>query len=144
MPMNRIKYPIMVCAFAIISTLCVAQTASKPLRIVFDVTSGDTLVHQAAIRHLNAESKAHPEGQFEVVIYGGALNMLLKDKSSVASGVMKLLDARNVSFMVCEETMHRHKVEKSQLITGVRTVPDGIVEIVEKEAAGWGYIKEAH
>jgi intracellular sulfur oxidation DsrE/DsrF family protein len=123
-------------------TFCGAQ--SKPLRIVFDVTSGDTLIHQAVIRHVSAEAKAHPDGQFEVVIYSGALNMVVKDKSVVAAGVQQLTGLKNVSFKVCSETMHRYQVEKGQLFSGVDVVPDGIVEIVEKQGAGWGYIKEAH
>ena len=117
---------------------------SKPLRIVFDVTSKDTLIHQAAVRHVSAEAKAHPEGLFEVVIYSGALNMVVKDKSVVASGIQQLAGLKNVSFKVCSETMQRYKVDKSQLLPGVDVVPDGIVEIVEKQGEGWGYIKEAH
>ena len=38
--------------------------------------------------------------------------------------------------------MKRHKIEKSQLIPGVTTVPDGILEIIMKQKEGWGYIKE--
>jgi hypothetical protein len=34
-------------------------------------------------------------------------------------------------------------VDKSQLIPGVQTVPDGIYEIIQKQHEGWGYIKAA-
>lgn len=117
---------------------------NKPIRIVFDVTSKDTLVHQATIRHVTGEVKAHPYGMFEIVLYGGSLNMVLKDKSAVAAGVQQLLTTTNVSIKVCAETMKRYKVTKDQLFNGVEVVPDGIMEIVEKEGEGWGYIKEAH
>jgi uncharacterized protein len=40
--------------------------------------------------------------------------------------------------------MKRYKVNESQLIVGVEIVPDGILEIVQRQAEGWGYIKEAH
>ena len=127
---------------ALFSILSWAQ--SKPIRIVFDVTSKDTLIHQATVRHVSAESEAHPDAQLEIVIYSGALNMVVKDKSIVAPGVQKLMTNKNVSIKVCEETMKRYNVDKSQLISGVQTVPDGILEIVEKQGEGWGYIKEAH
>jgi intracellular sulfur oxidation DsrE/DsrF family protein len=39
--------------------------------------------------------------------------------------------------------MKRHKVDVSQLIPGVTTVPDGILEIIKRQSEGWGYIKEA-
>ncbi len=117
---------------------------SKPIRIVFDVTSKDTLIHQATIRHVSLESIAHPDALLEVVIYGGSLNMVVKNKSVVAPGVQLLMSNKNVSIKVCAETMKRYNIDKSQLLSGVQVVPDGIVEIVEKQGEGWGYIKEAH
>ena len=50
---------------------------------------------------------------------------------------------KNVSFRVCEGAMKNNKVEKSQLLDGVGTVPDGIYEIISKQHEGWGYIKAA-
>lgn len=133
---------ILTVAFVILVGSAWAQT--KPLRIVFDVTSGDSLIHKAAIRHVVAESAAHPDGQFEIVIYSGALDMVVKNKSVVAPGVQKLLGSKNVSIKVCAETMKRYNVDKSALFAGVQMVDDGIVEIVERQGEGWGYIKEAH
>jgi intracellular sulfur oxidation DsrE/DsrF family protein len=40
--------------------------------------------------------------------------------------------------------MKNHNIDSSQLLSGVRTVPDGIYEIITKEREGWGYIKVAH
>jgi uncharacterized protein len=136
------KKHILTSIFTLLSFLSWAQP--KPLRIVFDVTSKDTLIHQATIRHVSLESAAHPNGLLEIVIYGGALNMVVKDKSVVASGVQLLTSNKNVSIKVCEETMKRYNISKSQLLPGVQVVPDGILEIVEKQGDGWGYIKEAH
>ena len=118
-----------------------AQT--KPVKIVFDVTSSDTLTHQAVLRHVSGMAKAYPQSTFEVVIYGGALPMVMKSKSSVAKGIQKLENNSNVSFKVCEETMKRYSVDKTQLLPTVGTVPDAIIEIVTKQGEGWGYIKEA-
>jgi len=127
---------------ALLSLFSLAQT--KPIRIVFDVTSKDTLIHQAAIRHVTLESQAHPDAQLEVVIYSGALSMAVKGKSAVSSGVEQLTANKNISIMVCAETMKRLNVDKSQLLSGVKNVPDGILEIVGKQGEGWGDIKEAH
>jgi intracellular sulfur oxidation DsrE/DsrF family protein len=117
---------------------------TKPVKIVFDVTSKDPETHQAVIRHINGMSAAYPDSKFLVVIYGGALPMLVKEKSSVESEVSNFKDSENVSFKVCEQTMKRYNVHESQLIVGVEIVPDGILEIVQRQAEGWGYIKEAH
>jgi len=117
---------------------------TKPVKIVFDVTSKDAETHQAVMRHINGMSAAYPDSKFLVVIYGGALPMLVKEKSSVANEISNFKDSKNVSFKVCEQTMKRYHVNESELIPGVQIVPDGILEIVEKQAEGWGYIKEAH
>jgi intracellular sulfur oxidation DsrE/DsrF family protein len=72
------------------------------------------------------------------------MNMALADKSVVAEDMAKLAKNENVSFKICAATMNRNKVEEAQLVKGVDVVPDGIMEIITKQAEGWGYIKEAH
>lgn len=114
----------------------------KPVKIVFDVTSDNTKVHQSTMRHVKAMSKAYPDSQFEVVMYSGAMDMVLKGKSSVEDDMKALAGNDNVSFVICQGTMKRHEVDESELIEGVTTVPDGILEIIEKQQEGWGYIKE--
>ena len=114
----------------------------KPVKIVFDVTSNNEAVHKSAMRHVKAMSEAYPDSKFEVVMYSGAMDMVLKDKSSVAEDMETLAKKDNVDFVICEGTMKRHNVDASQIITGVRSVPDGIIEIIQKQEEGWGYIKE--
>lgn len=87
-------------------------------------------------------SEAYPDSEFEVVIYGGAIDMALDGKSTVSDQIKSFEQDNNVSFKVCEGTMKRNEVPKSLLLTGVETVPDGILEIVTKQNEGWGYIKE--
>jgi len=114
-----------------------------PVKIVFDVSSSDTKVHGTAMRHVKAMAQAYPDSKFKVVIYSGALDMVVKGKSSVESDMEALANNKNVSFVVCQATMARHKVTQEQLVTGVTSVPDGILEIIQRQAEGWGYIKEA-
>lgn len=121
---------------------CMTTLAQQDVKIVFDVTSNDEGVHKSTIRHIKAMSKSYPDGQFEIVMYSGAMNMVLKNKSAVAKDLEELAKKDNVDFVICEGTMKRHKTEKGQLIEGVRSVPDGILEIVQKQQDGWGYIKE--
>jgi uncharacterized protein len=126
--------------FTVLAHFCIAQT--KPARIVFDITSKDTLAHQTVIRHIKGLSEAYPDAQLEVVIYGGALPMMMTEKSTQATKIKELSSNKNISFKVCEGTMKRYSVTKSQLLPGVGTVPDAIMEIVQKQGEGWGYIKE--
>jgi len=133
---------LLILLFCVSSYATIAQ--QKPVRIVFDITSKDTLTHQAVLRHVTGMAKSYPDSQFEVVIYGGALPMVLKEKSSVGAGIQQLAGNKQISFKVCEQTMKRYGAEKSQLVPGVVTVADGILEIVNRQSEGWGYIKEAH
>lgn len=117
---------------------------TTPIKIVFDVTSSNEKVHQSALRHVDLMSKSYPESKFEVVVYSGALNMLVKGKSSVTDQVEKFSDNDNISFVVCSMSMKRHNITKADLLNGVEPVPDGILEIYQKQSEGWGYIKEAN
>ncbi|MCJ7465787.1 MAG: DsrE family protein [Maribacter sp.] len=116
----------------------------KPVKIVFDVTSSNIAVHQSAVRHMTMMSNAYPDSKFEMVVYSGAYEMMVKDKSAVSKEIETLAKNKNVDLVVCQASLNRHKIEASQLLPGVRAVPDGILEIIEKEGLGWGYIKEAH
>ena len=115
--------------------------AQKDYKVVFDLTSNDTLNHKAVIRWTNEIVNASNDAQVEVVFYGNSLDMVQKDKSVVANDIEKLAANKNVAFKVCAVAMKAHNVDKSQLIPGVETVPDGIYEIVKKEKDGWAYIK---
>ena len=121
----------------------IAIAQDKPIKVVFDVTSKNTGVHESTIRHVTFMSKTYENAEFEVVIYSGALQMLLKDKSTVASEISELVKKDNITFVVCQGTMKRYKMDKSHLIDGVISVPDGLLEIVQKQQQGWSYIKEA-
>jgi uncharacterized protein len=117
---------------------------AKPYNVVFDLTSADTNNHKSVIRMIKMIKETNPDAKLEVVFYGQSLGMITKDKSIVADDIQKLTSAgKDVHFKVCEMAMKRHKIEKSQLVPGVETVPDGIYEIITKQSQGFGYIKVA-
>ena len=113
----------------------------KPYNIVFDLTTSDTATHQRVIRWINGILTAHPDAKIEVVFYGKALDMVVKDKSTVAGDVMKLGTDKKVTFVACEHAMKVFNISKDQLLNGVTTVPDALYELVIKQAEGYGYIK---
>ena len=116
----------------------------KDYRVVFDLTSKDSLDQKAVIRWVNEVTKAEPNAQVEVVMYGQGLNMVVKGRSTVEDAVNQLTSNKNVSFKVCAVAMKNQNVDKSQLLAGIDTVPDGIYEIITKQRQGWGYIKAVH
>ena len=118
--------------------------AQPNYKVVLDLTSGDSLSQQTAIRWVSEITKAEPTAQVEVVMFGKGLPLAIKDKSAVADQVTSLATNKNVAFKVCSVAMANQKVDKSQLLPGVQTVPDGIYEVISKQREGWGYIKVAH
>src|SRR5262245_21043090 len=103
-------------------TMALAQKKA-PYNVVFDVTTKDTVVHQMVMRWVRAIAVDHPEANVEIVFYAKSLDMVTKDKSVVASDVVKYASMKNVKFSVCEVAMKNNQVEKSQLLDGVGTVP---------------------
>ena len=130
--------------FTIILLIASPAWAQKDYKVVFDLTSGDTLSQQTTIRWVNEVIKAEPTAQVEVVMFGKGLPLAVQDKSALANDVMSLATNKNVAFKVCAIALANQKIDKSQLLTGVQIVPDGIYEIVSKQREGWGYIKVAH
>jgi intracellular sulfur oxidation DsrE/DsrF family protein len=118
--------------------------AQKDYKVVFDLTSKDSLDQKAVMRWVNEIIKAEPTAKVEVVMYGQGLNMVVKGRSSVEDAVGKLTSNNNVSFRVCSVAMKNQNVDQSQLLPGIETVPDGIYEIISKQRQGWGYIKAVH
>ncbi|MDF0707500.1 MAG: DsrE family protein [Bacteroidota bacterium] len=129
------------CFLLMVSAIALAQ--HEPIKVVFDVTSSDTDVHKTAAKHLILMAEAYPDSSFEMVIYSGAIQMVDKKLSAASKNLEAALQKKNVEVVVCEQTMKRHKMDATDLIPGIGSVPDGIMEIVLKQKAGWGYIKEA-
>ena len=132
--------------FICLCTFFAAEETSaqvKDYKVVFDITSKDTNVHKAVIRWCNEITNFYPDAKLEVVYYGQSLEMITQGKSVVSNDITRLMKERNVAFTVCATAMKRWNIDKSQLIPGVATVPDGIYEILQKQREGYGYIKAA-
>ena len=124
--------------------LCCFTYAQKPYKVVFDLTSKDTADQKTVIRWIRGIMQSNPDAQLEVVLYGQSLDMVTKDKSTLDKDIQEVTTNKNISFKVCEAAMRRHNLDKTQLISNVQTVPDGIYEIITRQGEGWGYIKVAH
>jgi len=121
-----------------------AHSQATPYRVVFDLTSRDSLDQKAVTRWVREISTSNPEAQIEVVMYGKGFELVMPEKSTQLENVRQELQNPNVSFKVCRVAMKNNMIEESQLAKGVQTVPDGVYEIISKQHEGWGYIKVGH
>ena len=117
---------------------------SQPYRVVFDLTSKDSLDQKAVVRWIKEVTSLNPKAEMEVVMYGKGFELVMPERSTMLNDVKDAMKNPNVSFKVCEIAMKNNKIDKSQLLAGVQTVPDGIYEIFSKQQDHWGYIKVMH
>jgi intracellular sulfur oxidation DsrE/DsrF family protein len=137
------KRLLVVASLAVLS-LGLVRAKPQPYRVVFDLTSRDTLEQKAVLRWLKEVGGSSPEAKMEVVMYGKGFELVMPDRSAFAPDVKEAMKNPNVSFRVCAIALKNNNVDKSQLLPGVETVPDGIHELVMKQQDGWGYIKVMH
>ena len=96
--------------FFLSSLFLVAQTTDY--KVVFDLTSKDSLDQQAVIRWLREITTERPDAKLEVVMYAKGINMVTKDRSSVADAVTKLTANKNISFKVCAIALKNQGIDK--------------------------------
>ena len=122
----------------------VVKAQNHPYRVVFDLTSRDTLEQKAVLRWLREVTTSSPTAQMEVVMYAKGFELVMPERSAYIAEVKEAMKNPNVSFKVCAIALKNNSVDKSQLLAGVQTVPDGIYEIISKQQDRWGYIKVMH
>jgi intracellular sulfur oxidation DsrE/DsrF family protein len=116
----------------------------KDYKVVFDMTSADSINQKAVIRWVGEVIAASPDAKAEVVIFGQGTALALKDKSMMTDALTRLTTNKNVSFKICAIAMKNQHIDQTQLIPGVEITPDGIYEIMTRQREGWGYIKVSH
>jgi intracellular sulfur oxidation DsrE/DsrF family protein len=141
--MKRMLF-VLIAAASITTSIAWAQSAPKPYKVVFDLTSADQLDQRAVLRWIKEVSGANPKTDMEVVMYARGLDLVVSGKTTMAAEVAEAMKSAHAKFSVCAIAMKNQQVDKSQLLPDVQIVPDGIGEIVAKQGAGWGYIKVGH
>ena len=122
----------------------VVQAQAQPYRVVFDLTSRDSLEQKAVLRWITEVGTSSPNALMEVVMYGKGFELVMPERSAYIADVKEAMKSPNVTFKVCAIALKNNNVDKSQLLPGVQTVPDGIYELVAKQQDHWGYIKVMH
>ncbi len=116
-----------------------AQNMTK-YKIVFQLTSNDTLVHKALVRQLRNALNEAPNSKLEVVCHSNGITFLQNAKTKQADAI-KELKAQGVEFAACKNTMKERKIEVSEILSEAIFVPAGIIEVADKQRKHWAYIK---
>ncbi|WP_242131364.1 DsrE family protein [Aestuariivivens marinum] len=131
-------------SLAFIFSLFNVSAQEPSSKIIIDVTSTNFKVYQSVLLTLKIMTKSHPNTQFDIIAYGEAVPMMIKNQSVVADEILKYIENQNISFTACEVSMSLFNIKREQLLEGVKTVANAVDDIVKKQNEGWGYIKSGN
>lgn len=118
-----------------------AQVVStKNHKIIFQLTTADSLTHRKFIRQLENILEAAPNAQIEVITHGMGVDLLKENSNPFFSELLALQDD-GIRFTVCENTLKQRKLKKEAFYEWSGFVQSGILELVIKQEQGWIYIK---
>jgi len=118
-----------------------AQNTEVKHKVVIQLNTADTSAWSSTIGNIKNLQKLWPNNVVvEVVVHGKALDLLVAAKTHLANEVMEL-SKTNVQFSACENSMRKHHIDKSELLSIANIVPSGVAEVILKQEAGWSYLK---
>lgn len=125
--------------FGILGLVAAAQAADKP-GVVIQVSDANPAVWGLA---LNNAKNIHDElgkdkMDIEIVAFGPGIDMFRRE-SKVASR-LKEAEASGIALRACGNTMKSQKMTDKDLAPGIKVVNSGVVEIIQKQKEGWGYL----
>ena len=117
-------------------------TKQRNHRIVFEVSVHGTEQWQGILNNVENLHKTFggEATDIEVVAHGKGLGLILKANEALRERLQAIADS-GVCFAACENTMHRMRVTREDLMPFVTTVDSGVAEVVRKQEAGWSYVK---
>jgi uncharacterized protein len=142
--MKKLLFIAFLSAFAASLTAQIANTpvvvTTKKLKVVFQLTTADTLAHKALVRQCTNFLNAAPNAKIEVVCHSNGITFL-ENATTKQGAKIRELKAQGIDFAACENTMRERKIKPEALVSECRIVPSGVVEVVLKQEKGWSYIK---
>jgi len=138
--LSKIAALTMILAFVSGPAAMAADTAKKH-HVVFHVTDNDPVKWNQALNNAGNMKKnlGKDNVEIEIVANGPGLNML-KFESEVGNRMGEAMK-NGVTLMACGATMKAAKLTEKDLYKGVKVIPGGVVEIMNRQEQGWTYIK---
>lgn len=126
-----------------------AADAKKVHRIAIQVNVNDPAVMNLALNNaanvaIDYSAKGE-EVEIEIVTYGPGLHMLRDDTSPVKARLKSMsASMHNLTFAACENTRGKMKQAEGKdipLVSQAKSVPSGVVRLVDLQEKGWSYIR---
>ena len=139
------KSALLALCFAVLASVAphsaLAQAPAAKHRLVLQVSDAEPAKWKLALS--NARNVQQDLGaqnvEIEIVAYGPGIDMLKSDSEAEPGVVQAMTDG--VKVVACENTMRNRKLKREDMQGGIGYVGAGVVEIMEKQRAGWSYIR---
>ena len=119
----------------------------NPRKFVFPITSVDENEISHVLSSVSNVVKFYGVDKCEVVIvaYSQGIKSLLKEPKFFDKEIQKRLKSvmlyDSVEFIACNNTMKTYDIKEKELLKDVEVVTAGIVEIIERQLAGYIYVR---
>ncbi len=118
----------------------------NPRKFVFPVTTADEEEINHVLSSVSNVMKFYGVDKSEVVVvaYSKGIKLLKKDADFFDKDIQKKvrsLMTYDVEFIACNNTMRTYDIKKKDLMSDVEVVTAGIVELIERQLAGYIYIR---
>lgn len=120
------------------------QDPAEPIKTVYHIN--DSTVAMMAMNNVRNQLASSPTDQIVVVAHGEGIDFLL-EAAEDANGnpyniKVEALQAENVDFRICNNTLKSRKIDPKTVLEGVRIVPSGVAEVARLQAReGYTYLK---
>ncbi|QKF76759.1 DsrE family protein [Arcobacter defluvii] len=114
-------------------------TFENPRKVVYSLYVGDLETVNHTIGSMYNILKEYPAESLKIVVvaYGKGLRVLKKDYDPNTLNRVKSLMEYDVEFVACRNTMETMKWTEKDFIDGISYTQAGIVEVIEKQQAGY-------
>lgn len=135
--------------FALAFAAPIANAADKPHRLALQISDGDegkmNAVLNVAANVSRYYSDKGEEIEIRIVAFNAGLNMLLADRTPVATRLKSFRQGMpNVSFEACEntlDTLTRKEGKEPPLVENAERVKAGVVTLIELSEQGWTIVR---
>jgi intracellular sulfur oxidation DsrE/DsrF family protein len=131
--------------FTLLLTLSLSTHAAEQIkyRVVIQVSENSIdRMNMALNTASNLQHQFGPDNiDVEIVVFGDAVNTLKYYAPIPIGDKVEELTTEGVRIVASEIAMRIHKLRPSDMLQQVRYVSSGAAEIVEKQHAGWAYLR---
>ncbi len=125
-------------AIALPTTAVARDDAATP-KVVIQVSDSAPAYWNLALNNAKNVQKDLKGAVIEIVAFGPGIG-ILKSDSVVANRISEMADS-GIKIVACANTMRGQKLTKEDMNSKIGYVPSGVVEIMERQADGYAYIR---